>query len=214
MHKVPNVLFKSQIDKTPKVQAITIPSERKHELDNAAVECIIKDGLPFNTFRRPGMTNFLSKAIPGYQGPHRKTVRNRIAAVYSSYTTKLRSLLPKLGPLALTSDLWRNSRRTYFISLIAHTFTENYGHISIVLGCRRIIGPHFATSIERYIQYELDRLGIKTAQIVSITTDNGSNIKKATSSLKFGTRFSCLGHSLNLIVKKGLCLWIQPKLDE
>jgi len=110
------------------------------------------------------MSHFLSTATPGYRGPHRRTIRNPIAAMYSSYTTKLRSLLHKLGPLALTSDLWRNSRRTHFINLTANTFTENYGHISIVLGCRRIMGPHLATSIERYIQYELDRLGIKRSK--------------------------------------------------
>jgi hypothetical protein len=159
------------------------------------------------------MSSFLSTAIPGYKGPHRKTVRSRIAFLYSKYTAKLRQLLPKVGPIALTSDLWRSSKRISFISLTAHIFTENYETIPIVLGCRRIIGAHLATTIERYIKYELNRYDIKQEQLISITTDNGSNMKKATS-VKFGDRISCMAHNLNLVVNKGLRLWIEPKADE
>jgi hypothetical protein len=86
--------------------------------------------------------------------------------------------------------------------------------MSIVIECRRIIGQHLAASIERYIKYELNRLGIQKEQVISITTDNGSNMKLATSSLKFGERISCMAHNLSLVIKKGLCLWIEPKPDE
>ncbi|CAF4551322.1 unnamed protein product, partial [Rotaria magnacalcarata] len=66
-----------------------------------------------------------------------------------------------------------------------HVFTDKYETIPIVLGCRRVIGRHSSTTIERYIEFELKRLSIKQEQLVSITTDNGSDIKKATSTLKF-----------------------------
>ncbi|CAF3812608.1 unnamed protein product, partial [Rotaria sordida] len=101
----------------------------------------------------------------------------------------------------------------HFISLTAHTFTHHYEHVSIVLGFRRIIGPHSSTLIENYIQYELDRLGIQPQQIISITTDNGSNMKKAAATLRFGNPISCMAHNLNLVVSKGLCLWSEPKQD-
>ncbi|CAF1064128.1 unnamed protein product [Didymodactylos carnosus] len=41
----------------------------------------------------------------------------------------------------------------------------------------------------------------------SITTDNGSNIKSTTEDGRFGTRIACYGHSINLVVSQGLCLW-------
>ncbi|CAF1277726.1 unnamed protein product [Didymodactylos carnosus] len=107
-HKIPNVLFKSQIEKVSQVIPPTISTERKCDLHTAAINCIIQDGLSFDTFQRPGMSKFLSTAIPGHKGPHRKTVRNRIAALYSAYTEKLRSLIPKLDLIALTSDLWKS----------------------------------------------------------------------------------------------------------
>ena len=160
------------------------------------------------------MLKFLSTAVPGYCGPHRKTMRRRIAALYSLHTSKLRAIVPKLGLIALTSDLWKNSRQVYFICVTIHAFTSTFEHVPITIGCRRIIGPHLAPSIERYISFEVNRIGIKPEQLISITTDNGSNMKKVTLSNKFGQRISCMVHNLNLVINKGLCLWIEPKPDE
>ena len=208
------MLFKSQTQNNVETDATTIPPELKKELFDAAVNCIIEDGLPFDTFRRSGMVKFISKLLPGFVGPHRKTVRRRLAALYSLHTAQLRALIPKLDFLALTCDLWKNSRQIHFISLTAHTFTRKYEHVPIVLGCRRIIGQHLSVTIQRYIQYELNRIGIQQYQIVGITTDNGSNIKQATSTLKFGQPIRCMAHNLNLVVKKALCLWIEPNSNE
>jgi hypothetical protein len=210
LHQIPNMLFTSQKNDNSKSKVTNITAERTRELHDAAVDCIIRDGLPFGIFRYTGMAQFLQTAVSGYIGPHRKTVRQKIAAIYSSYTAELRSILSKIDHLALTCDLWRSSQRVHYISLTGHLFTNAYDTVPIVLGCRRIIGRHLSTNIERYITFELNRLNIKSDQIVSITTDNGSDMKKATSTLKFGNRISCMGHNLNLVVKYGLCLWKKP----
>lgn len=210
IHKIPNMLFRSQVPKNLKYKIVTISPERKRELYDAAANCVIEDGLPFDVFRRSGMSKFLMTVLPGFIGPHRKTIRRRISMIYSLHTAKLRTILPKIGLFALTSDLWKSSRQVHFISLTAHTFTNSYEQVPIVLGCRRILGQHLSPVIERYIQFELNRLWIKPEQIISITTDNGSNMKKATSAFQFGHRISCMAHNLNLTVKHGLCLWMAP----
>ncbi|CAF3559831.1 unnamed protein product [Rotaria sp. Silwood1] len=140
-----------------------ISPERKRELHTATVNCILRDGLALGVFRQPGMSQFLQIAVPGYAGPNGKT----------------------LIFFVLTCDLWRSSKRVHYISLTGHVFTNKYKTVSIVLGCHRVIGRHLSTTIERYIEFELKRLNIKQEQLVSITTDNGSDMKKATSTLKF-----------------------------
>jgi hypothetical protein len=102
---IPNVLFKSQINDNSNTHTKLLSTERKQELHRAAIDCIVEDGLPFNTFRRPGMCCFLSMAIPSCKGLHRKTAQSRVGTLYSIYTEKLRLLIPKLGFIALTSDL-------------------------------------------------------------------------------------------------------------
>ena len=37
-----------------------------------------------------------------------------------------------------------------------------------------------STTIESYIEYELNRLNIRPEQIINITTDNGSDFEKST----------------------------------
>lgn len=208
------MLFKSQTNNISKSNETTISTDRKKELFDAAVNCVVEDGLPFNIFRKSGMSKLLATAVPGFIGPHRKTVRKRIAALYSSHMAKLRLMLPQLGLIALTTDMWKNSRQIHYISLTAHVFNHKFEAIPIILSCRRVIGKHLSTCIKRYIKYELNRLGIQPGQVISITTDNGSNIKKATATFEFGQPIRCAAHNMNLVVKKGLCLWKEPKPDE
>ena len=72
---------------------------------------------------------------------------------------------------------------------------DKFESVPIVLGCRRLIGRHAASTITRYIKYELNRVGITSEQITSITTDNGSDVKKSNWLL-------CL------------CLWKEPNEKE
>lgn len=206
-------MFNSQ-NNTDKSKSSNLSFERQHLLHEAAVDCILKDGLPFGIFRKPGMINFIHTAVPGYLGPDRKTVRKRISKLYAYHVEKLKSILPKLGPLALTSDIWRSSQRVYYLSLTCHFLNENYESQSIVLSSRRFSGRHWSNNIAQYLEFELNRLNIRPEQVVSITTDNGSDIKKATSTSKFGYRISCMAHNLNLIVQNGLCLWKEPNINK
>ena len=215
IHKIPNVLFKSQMKKEEKTPLITIlSSEHKRDLHAAAVQCVIRDGLSFRSFRNAGMEEFLAVAVPGYRGPHRKTVRRMIGALYSAHTVELRNIFKSVTSLALTTDIWKSAQKIHYISLTAHVLNDGFECVPIVIGCRHLIGRHFASNLSRYIMYELNRVGISNDQIMSITTDNGSDIKKATSSFDFGRRIACMAHNINLVVKKGLCLWEKPNIDE
>jgi hypothetical protein len=42
-----------------------ITPEKRLELHEAAIDCIITDGRPFGDFRRLGMKKFLNKIYPG-----------------------------------------------------------------------------------------------------------------------------------------------------
>ncbi|CAF1265007.1 unnamed protein product, partial [Didymodactylos carnosus] len=77
-HGITRLLYKSQ-----KTSASVIPNETKKLFDDAAIRCIVKDSRPFNDFRRPGMQLFMKEGIPGYRGPHSRTVRRRLLSLYT-----------------------------------------------------------------------------------------------------------------------------------
>jgi hypothetical protein len=113
----------------------------------------------------------LRKAIPGYIGPHRTTVARRLHQSYLDYRKGLHCLLTKLNNIALTADLWKNSRHSHFIVLTAHFYDKFYRYYSIVIGFRRFIDPHDAVQIRKYINYEIDRLQIRYRLLLNLVCE-------------------------------------------
>ena len=169
------------------------------------------DSRPFNDFRKSGMREFLDVAVPGYVPPHRTTVKANLIKRYRQHRHLLRTVLAKVPEIALTSDVWKNSRGTHFICLTAHFFDRKYGNVSLTIGFRQLVGDHIAERLRKYILYELEFLQIQN-KICSITTDNASNIVCATVNFPyFDDRFSCLAHDFNLIIQDGLHLQEKTK---
>ncbi|CAF2422607.1 unnamed protein product [Rotaria sp. Silwood2] len=157
------------------------------------------------------MQHFLEVAFDGsYRGPCTKTVRSTMKQMYLTYREDLRKVMSKINHVALTADMWSNSRRQSFICVTAHIMTNTYENIPVLIGFRRFKGRHTGESIRNYIDYELKRSGIESHRIISITTDGASNFESAMGTFQFGYHFKCASHNLNLVVSKGVCLWKRP----
>ncbi|CAF1303921.1 unnamed protein product [Rotaria sp. Silwood1] len=209
-HKLTDFLYPSQLPtkKLPKEESI--PDQRKKDLDTAAIQAIIEDSHSFNIFRKPGMQKFLSKAVPGYRGPNRRTVVKRLKSMYKERRSTIRNNLSSVSDISLSADIWKSIRRDHFLCLSAHYYDEHYQFKSNVIAFRRFLGPHYSDRIEQFITHEVEKLNIET-KIRSLTTDNGSDIRLASQNkFKFGTRISCLTHVLNLVVQNGLWLFKIP----
>jgi hypothetical protein len=175
-------------------------------LDQAAIYAIVLDSRTFGDFRKPGMQYFLSRAVPGYKGPCRKTVRKYLKIMYRKYRTQLNEQLKAAKYVSITTDVWKNSSSVYFICITVHYLNENYEYISKVLSFRKLKGRELASNLAAYILCELTKFNLVN-KIAGITTDSGSSIKAACKNIGFGIRLSCMGHDLNLVVANGLKLW-------
>lgn len=185
--------------------SLKLTKERKKELDQIAFNCIIEDGRSFGDLWKPGILKFIKAIVPGYLPPKKGKIANKIRTAYQKHRSKLKKVLKHIDHISLTTDLWKNRKNMYHVGITGHFFDKNHKFHSFQFGFRRIFGRHFAKRIKAYIQYEIKRLEIE-GKIVSITTDNANDIKKATSN-GFGERISCAAHNLNLVVKNALPLW-------
>lgn len=69
----------------------------------------------------------------------------------------------------------------------------------ISLGTRFVPDDHTAETIGQAMQDMLEQWKLDLAKQVCITTDNGSNVKKAVDYLGW-KHLSCFGHNLNLAI--------------
>ncbi|CAF4146899.1 unnamed protein product [Adineta steineri] len=82
-----------KFDDDPEIPNKQFDAHRKAILDEAAINSIIIDSRPFGDFRKTGMQNFLTKALPGYIGPHENVVRAKIKKLYSTKMLQLKEEL-------------------------------------------------------------------------------------------------------------------------
>lgn len=120
----------------------------------------------------------------------------------------LKLCLEKIDNLALTTDLWKNKKLEYFLTLTAHFLTKDFQFHSMVLSFRKFTKNHKATNITIFINKELIKLNI-VDKISTITTDNEVTVVSASTALSNNVkRISCMNHNINLAVKNGLKLWV------
>jgi len=121
------------------------------------IYAIVKDSGPFGDFRKPGFQRFLELVLPNtnYKGPHRTTVRKRMATLYGLYRQALITEFSSVTDIALTADSWTSSRRMHFICLTAHYYDEGFGYVSKMISFRRFIGRSLALRMRQFIRLEL-----------------------------------------------------------
>jgi hypothetical protein len=117
--------------------------------------------------------------------------------------------------VSITADLWRRGRNRSFLCMTAHYIPgEAFNLHSKVLSFRHFHGRHFGCRIRAHMHRVLQQFNL-VGKVITTTTDNGADMKKATDLLRlFGVRFHCMAHALNLTVQKGLSLWPKKKNSE
>ncbi|CAF1249456.1 unnamed protein product, partial [Didymodactylos carnosus] len=147
-------------------------------LDKAAIKYIIRDGRSFNDFKKSGMQTFLREATPNYYGPSSRTVKRHLHALYMDERKKLKGELRSTDNMSLTCDLWSSSRRSPYCCVTVHFMVKDFTIKSAVLSFRRFLGQHYSKRLNSHLNRVIQQYDLQN-KIISITTDNGSNMKLA-----------------------------------
>lgn len=197
MHGMTQLLYESQRTKKTFFGSSTLCPNRIQEINQAIIDCIVKDCRPFSDFNKPGMLKFLKVVLPNYSPPHRQTITKAIGSKYKKYINKLTNEFKSIPFISITTDMWKSKRNLYFLALTGHFFTKDFSYKSIVFSFKKFVGRHLSKRIYSFVSRELDKLAIKN-KIVSTTTDNANDIKAGVRGL--GTWISCFCHNLNLVL--------------
>lgn len=176
--------------------------------NNALLNFIISGFLPFNILNNFHLKQFAYVLNPKYKLPCYDTVSNvLLEKVYNEVFNKIRDQIEKTDCLCATTDCWTSVQNFSYLGVTVHFLNEEMKLISYTLAVKNIIGSHSSNSLKNKLLEVFQEWNIST-KVEMISTDNGANICRAITELSTANATTsivlvrCLGHTLNLMVKK------------
>lgn len=120
-------------------------------------------------------------------------------------------MLTQTNTVSLTFDLWTSRAHDSYLGVTCHWVSDEFHIYDLTLGVIEMGAYKTADDIIDSIEPMLEEFGLEGSKILSITTDNGSNVKLAITRLS--ARLSildsianifCATHTLQLSVEAGL----------
>ena len=141
---------------------------------------------------------------PAFLVPEAKTVKAIIHQAYNFTHPKMVEQIEKEAvSVALTADLWTGRNRKGFLGITCSYIDPDFILKEVMLAIEYVQYPHTAEHIFECFENILNQWKIR--HITStITTDNGSNMKKSVKLLNGVNWIGCFAHTLQLVIGKGL----------
>lgn len=190
----------------PTVQAIQKYGQKEKE--ESMLRWIISTTQPLSTVTNKAYIEHMHIIDPEFVIPGEKKLRMMIARSYGYNKEKLSQLLKTAQSISLTADLWTSRSKHGYLGLTATWINQNFEILDVLLEITYFPTPHTAEAIANIIKDSIQRWKIED-RVITITTDNGSNMIAAINKLAPITRLSCVAHTLQLAIVKGLKL-VQP----
>src|SRR6185369_3407089 len=181
--------------------------KEQEKINNSLLKFIINDSQPFHILKSVSFQNFLSTLNSNYQLPTQQKIDELLEYSYQNSVNKLKKTIDCNAEfISLTSDFWTSKGRHGYIGITCCWLNSNFEPQEALLSLQHVPFPHTAEVIydifkETILEWKLEN------KVTCITTDNGSNIIKATQILQSNSsinRLLCSAHTLNLVVTNAL----------
>lgn len=161
---------------------------------------IALDFQPLSMVEDEGFKILIQSLRPEYTLPSRKTLSDKILPeLYNDIKCKIIKMLEEIEYISITTDLWTSSSNKSYITVTGH-FIHNFEFYSVVLATKEVKTTHTGENIGEAITNILETFHV-LHKVVTIVTDNGSNMKKAVSDYLKKYNHYCVAHTLNLCVQ-------------
>lgn len=145
----------------------------------ALLDWIVNTNKAFVEVEQEKFKIFVRKLLPSYKLPCRRTLVNKIPELYLILRSRLAEKLQNKN-IAVTSDGWSSISKKKFISLTFQFVVAEDGSFRHgILACKKLT-IQTAENIRLFLLNELQEFGVNIEDVVSITTDNASNMLAAT----------------------------------
>lgn len=172
--------------------------------DQKFIGILVKDQRPISIRDNIGFTEFIHEFDPNYQFPSEKRCKKLLAEGYNQTKEVLISKMEKeVISCSLTMDLWTAKNRSGYLGVTCSFIDDSFQLCEMTLAIQYLPYPHTANNIVELLnriihEWKLD------GKILTITTDNGSNMVLIGQLMEDIIRLPCTAHTLQLVVGKGL----------
>ncbi|XP_039261082.2 E3 SUMO-protein ligase ZBED1-like [Styela clava] len=185
------------------------PMEAKR-IDDGIVNMVVGDLRPINIVSGRYFQNLVAMlAPPGYTIPSRQTITTKVEDLYREKKEVVMNELLNATYVALTTDAWTSIKHESYLCVTAHILSQDFNINSFVLSTKQLDDKQTGENIAGWIQEIVSDFGVPFSKIVSITTDNGSNMIAAVNLLKREHNLNairCAAHTLQLCLQRGFAL--------
>ncbi|XP_049813686.1 E3 SUMO-protein ligase ZBED1-like [Schistocerca nitens] len=171
------------------------------------VAMITDDFQPLSVIEDTGFRRFVSLLDPQYSIPNRKKLRLMMEDDYHKQKEAVNLAMEHSTCVSLTTDIWTSLNSEAYIAVTGHLINTNWCLKALALETFHFPEKHTALNISEVLDNMISKWNIGN-KVVSITTDNASNMTAAVQLIHSGNIYMqhvpCLAHTINLVVKSSL----------
>ena len=168
------------------------------------VEFILDNNQAFSILNCKSFRQLLSSLDKNFTVPCDKTVKTMIGSAYEWSCTQLSELLMSdCIAASITTDFWTSRTKHGYIGITCSWISIDWKPKEALLELERVPYPHTGVVISQILKSVFEKWKIEK-KVIALTTDNGSNIKKAARLLNTIDHLPCAAHTLQLTVGQGL----------
>ena len=139
-----------------------------------------------------------------YDMPGRNHFRyDAIPALYNEVRSEIEKELSEASSFSLTMDAWSAITTDPFLCVTCHFVGSDFVLKSRCLTCVYVPEDHTGINIASRVEEVLEEFQLKKEELLSVTTDAGSNMVVALKELKV-LRLTCFGHVLHNAITNAL----------
>jgi zinc finger BED domain-containing protein 1 (E3 SUMO-protein ligase ZBED1) len=157
----------------------TCDSARSGKITNLIADLICRDLRPISIVNGGGFRDLLQYLEPGYKIPSHTHMASIIAQKHEVGIEKLKVILSKYSPLALTTDSWTSCGLDSYVTVTAHFIDEDWKMVSCIMATRSMEEKHSAENLaNRLFSTVVTDYKLEKSNICAIIHDNAANMKR------------------------------------
>uniref|UniRef100_A0A3P9JS10 Zinc finger protein 37 n=1 Tax=Oryzias latipes TaxID=8090 RepID=A0A3P9JS10_ORYLA len=175
-------------------------ADKKHDLDQALVNLVVKDSQPCSIVEDRGFRDFVKKLDPSYALPSKQALKKMVDDRYQEEKADAQAQLREAEAVSLTVDLWTSADTR--LAVACHYVLENSKLATVLLGVLPFPqnhGPADVADAQRTLMAEWGLEG-KVKCLVSDTTPT----MVAVADDLAVPHVECIAHALNSVVRRAL----------